>query len=168
MDKCIYDWKIEYAEELVSVIGNKKVQDNLRDGLPYPYTIADAKWFINEMINCNKNNLFSFANRYHHVTVGSISIERKDNIHSKTGELGYYLSEEYWGKGIISKAIEEICNYVFCNSDIVRIFAEPFSYNIASCKALEKNDFQYEGTLVKNGYKNGKFIDMKMYAKIKN
>ncbi len=167
MTRFLYEWKIEYAEELANVIGNENVQSNLRDGLPFPYTVDDAKWFINEMQNRDKNNIFSFAIMYNQAFVGSISIERKDNIHCRTGELGYYLAEEYWGKGIISNAIFEICNYVFENSDIMRIFAEPFSNNIASCKALEKNNFKYEGTLIKNAYKNGTFVDMKMYSKIK-
>ena len=69
--------------------------------------------------------------------------------------------------GIGSEAVRLICRQVFENSDIIRIFAEPFSYNIASCRVLEKNGFVYEGTLRKNAVKDGKVLDMKMYALIK-
>lgn len=67
----------------------------------------------------------------------------------------------------MTKTVNLICNYVFDNSDIIRIFAEPFAYNAASCRVLEKAGFQYEGTLRKNAVKNGKVIDMKMYALLK-
>ena len=82
------------------------------------------------------------------------------------GELmpGYYIAEEYWGKGIMTDAVKQICEYVFKNSDILRIYAEPFAYNIGSCRVLEKTGFQYEGTLRNNAVKNGKVIDMKMYS----
>ncbi len=88
-------------------------------------------------------------------------------IHRLTAELGYYIAEEYWGKGIMTEAVKQICEYVFAGSDIIRIYAEPFAYNAASCKVLEKAGFQYEGTLRNNAVKNGKVIDMKMYLKIK-
>lgn len=63
--------------------------------------------------------------------------------------------------------ILHFCDYIFHNSDILRIYAEPFSYNTASCRVLEKAGFQYEGTLKSNAVKSGKVIDMKMYARIK-
>jgi len=67
----------------------------------------------------------------------------------------------------MTEAVRQICEYVFSKSDIIRIFAEPFAYNIASCRVLEKAGFQYEGTLRRNALKNGEVIDMKMYSKIK-
>lgn len=66
-----------------------------------------------------------------------------------------------------TEAVRQICEYVFSKSDIIRIYAEPFAYNSASCRVLEKAGFQYEGTLRSNAIKNGKVIDMKMYSKIK-
>ena len=85
-------------------------------------------------------------------------------IHRQTAEMGYYIAEEYWGKGIMTDAVKQICEYVFKNSDILRIYAEPFAYNTGSCRVLEKAGFQYEGTLRNNAVKNGKVIDMKMYS----
>ena len=67
----------------------------------------------------------------------------------------------------MTSAVKQICDYVFSNTDIVRIFAEPFSYNIGSCRVLEKAGFQYEGTLRSNALKNGNVFDMKMYSKLK-
>ena len=166
--KRITEWKIEYAKDLANALNNKKVLDNLRDGLPFPYTVKDAEDFISAMQNSNKNDIFSFAIVLENKCIGSIGVFRQSNIHLKTAELGYYLAEKYWGKGIMTQAVKEVCDYVFDNSDIIRIFAEPFTYNIASQRVLENNGFCCEGVLKSNAYKNGKVVDMKMYAKLKN
>lgn len=92
---------------------------------------------------------------------------RQGNIHRQTAELGYYIAEEYWGKGIMTEAVKQVCDYVFQKSDIIRIYGEPFAYNTASLRVLEKAGFQYEGTLRNNAVKNGKVLDMKMYAILK-
>ena len=166
--KCrIRKWELSDAKDLAAALSNKKVQDNLRDGLPYPYTEQDGKEFISAMLSADENETFAFAIMVDDKVVGSIGIFRQGNIHSQTAELGYYIAEEYWGKGIMTEAVKQICAYVFAKSDIIRIYAEPFAYNIASCRVLEKVGFQYEGTLRSNAVKNGKVIDMKMYSLIK-
>ena len=166
--KCrIRKWELSDAKDLAAALSNRKVQDNLRDGLPYPYTEQDGKEFISAMLSADENETFAFAITVNNMVIGSIGIFRQGNIHRQTAELGYYIAEEYWGKGIMTEAVKQICEYVFANSDIVRIYAEPFAYNIASCRVLEKVGFQYEGTLRSNAMKNGKVIDMKMYSLLK-
>ena len=166
--KCsIRKWELSDAKDLAAALSNKKVQDNLRDGLPYPYTVQDGKEFISAMLSADENETFAFAITVNNMVIGSIGIFRQGNIHRQTAELGYYIAEEYWGKGIMTEAVKQICEYVFANSDIVRIYAEPFAYNIASCRVLEKVGFQYEGTLRSNAVKNGKVIDMEMYSLLK-
>lgn len=166
--KCrIRKWELSDAKDLAMALSNKKVQDNLRDGFPYPYTEQDGKDFISTMLSADENETFAFAITVDNIAVGSISVFRQGNIHRRTAELGYYIAEEYWGRGIMTEAVRQICEYVFSKSDITRIYAEPFAYNTASCRVLEKAGFQYEGTLRSNAIKNGKVIDMKMYSKIK-
>ncbi len=166
--KCrIRKWELSDAKDLAAALSNKKVQDNLRDGLPYPYTEQDGKEFISAMLSADENETFAFAITVDNMVLGSIGIFRQGNIHRQTAELGYYIAEEYWGKGIMTEAVKQICEYVFANSDIIRIYAEPFAYNIASCRVLEKVGFQYEGTLRSNAVKNSKVIDMKMYSLLK-
>ncbi|MBS5523261.1 MAG: GNAT family N-acetyltransferase [Clostridiales bacterium] len=160
----IRKWELSDAADLAAVISNKKVQDNLRDGLPYPYTQQDGTDFISAMLSADKNDIFSFAVTIDNKAIGSIGVFRQSNIHWQTAELGYYIAEEYWGKGITTEAVKQICEYVFRKSNIIRIYAEPFAYNKASCRVLEKAGFQYEGTLRKNAVKNGKVLDMKMYS----
>ena len=163
----IRKWELSDAVALAAALSNKKVQDNLRDGLPYPYTEQDGTDYISAMLLADENDTFAFAITVDTKVVGSIGIFRQGNIHRQTAELGYYIAEEYWGKGIMTEAVKQICEYVFDKSDIIRIYAEPFSYNVASCRVLEKAGFQYEGTLRSNAVKNGKVIDMKMYSLLK-
>ncbi len=166
--KCrIRKWDLSDAKSLAVTLSNKKVQDNLRDGLPYPYTEQDGKDFISAMLSADENETFAFAITVDNIAIGSIGIFRQGNIHRQTAELGYYVAEEYWGKGIMTEAVKQICEYIFSESDIIRIYAEPFAYNKASCRVLEKAGFQYEGTLRSNAVKNGKVIDMKMYSLLK-
>lgn len=163
----IRKWALSDAKELAAALSNKKVQDNLRDGLPYPYTEQDGTDYISAMLSADENETFAFAITVDEKVVGSIGIFRQGNIHRHTAELGYYIAEEYWGKGIMTGAVRQICAYVFEKSDIIRIYAEPFAYNAASCRVLEKAGFQYEGTLRSNAVKNGEVIDMKMYSLLK-
>ena len=160
-------WELSDARDLATALSNKKIQDNLRDGLPYPYTEKDGKEFISTMLAANENDTFAFAITVNGKVIGSIGAFRQGNIHRQTAELGYYIAEEYWGKGIMTEAVKQLCDYVFSNTDIIRIYAEPFAYNIGSCRVLEKAGFQYEGTLRSNALKNGNVFDMKMYSKLK-
>lgn len=164
----IRKWELADAKDLAAALSNTKIQDNLRDGLPYPYTEQDGIDYISAMLSADENDTFAFAITVEEKVIGSIGVFRQDNIHRQTAEVGYYIAEEYWGKGIMTDAIKQICKYVFEKSDIIRIYAEPFAYNMASCRALEKAGFQYEGTLRKNAVKNGKVIDMKMYSLLRN
>ncbi len=163
----IKKWDLADAADLAAAISNKKVQDNLRDGLPYPYTEKDGREYISSVLSADEKETFAFAITVDGRVIGSIAVFRQGNIHRQTAELGYYIAEGYWGKGIMTEAVKQICAYVFGKSDIIRIFADPFAYNAASCRVLEKAGFQYEGTLRSNAVKNGKVIDMKMYSLLK-
>ena len=167
MECRIREWRIEDKEALAELLSNKKILDNLRDGLPYPYTAKDAETFIRAMLSANKNETFAFAIALNDKAIGSISASRGGNIHFRTAELGYYVAEQHWSKGYATSAVKQICRYVFDNTDIIRIFAEPFADNVASCAVLEKADFELEGVLRCNAFKNGKVRDMKMYALVK-
>lgn len=164
----IRKWELSDAKDLAMALSNPKILDNLRDGLPYPYTEQDGADYISAMLSADENETFAFAVTADGKVIGSIGVFRQGNIHRQTAELGYYIAEEYWGKGIMTEAVKQICEYVFENSDMIRIYAEPFAYNTASCRVLEKAGFRYEGTLRSNAVKSGNVIDMKMYSLLKN
>lgn len=167
MDCIIREWDIKDKYKLSEMLNNKNIQNNLRDGLPYPYTADNAEEYIVSMLSADKTKTFAFAITVNDIAIGSIGVFRCGNIHSRTAEMGYYVGEPYWGKGFATSAVKQTCKYIFDNTDIIRIFAEPFAYNTASCHVLEKAGFQFEGTLHSNAVKNGNIIDMKMYALVK-
>lgn len=167
MECKIRPWRLEDAPDLAAALNNKKILDNLRDGLPYPYTEKDAEGFISMMLHAAQDSAYPFAITVDDTAVGSIGVFRKDNVHWRTAEMGYYVAEPFWGQGIGTSAVKQVCHYIFDNTDILRIFAEPFAHNTASCRVLEKAGFEYEGTLRKNAVKNGVVLDMKIYSRIK-
>ena len=167
MECSIRRWKMEDAPALAAVINNPNIQKNLRDGIPFPYTDDDARVFIKATLAADPQRTFAFAVILGDTVIGSIGVFRRDNIHGRTAELGYYIAEPHWGKGFGTSAVKQICRYIFQNTDIVRIFAEPFAHNAASCRILEKCGFVFEGTLQKNAEKNGEILDMRMYALLK-
>ena len=164
----IRKWRISDAKNLADALSNKNILKNLRDGLPYPYTENDAKDYINAMLSADEYNAFAYAVCVNDKAVGSVGVFRQENIHKRTAELGYYLSEEYWGKGIMTDAVHRLCDIVFEKTDIIRIFAEPFAFNAGSRRVLEKNGFLLEGIMKSNAEKNGEILDMALYALVKN
>ena len=167
MECSIRKWNIKDAVSLAEMLNNKKILDNLRDGLPYPYTVKDAEEYITAMLSTDQEKTFAFAITLDDKVIGSIGVFRCENIHFRTAEMGYYIGEPYWGKGIMTSAVKQTCQYIFEHTDIIRIFAEPFSENAASCRVLEKSGFQFEGILRNNAVKNGKVLDMRMYSLIR-
>lgn len=163
----IRTWRTTDAADLAKSLNNKKIHNNLRDGLPLPYTESDALEYINAMLAAKNGDTFAFAITVDDKAVGSIGVFRQSNIHNRTAEMGYYVAEPFWGKGIATTAVELVCRYVFEHSDIIRIFAEPFAFNSASCRILEKNGFVFEGVLRQNAVKNGVVVDMNMYSILK-
>jgi len=167
MDIKIRPWKMEDAPDLARSVNNKKIQDNMRDGMPFPYTLADAEEYLSAMRSADPNTTYVWAITIDDVAIGNVGIFRKGNIYRLTAELGYYIAEEYWGRGIVTEAVKQACRYIFEHTDIVRISADPFSWNAGSCRVLEKAGFVFEGLLRQNAIKNGVILDMKLYALVK-
>jgi ribosomal-protein-alanine N-acetyltransferase len=167
MECVLRPWRAEDAGDLAAALNDRGILDNLRDGLPYPYTREDASDFITAMLAADPHEIYAFAITAEGRAVGSISLTRRENIHCRTAELGYYIARSCWGRGLTTDAVRQICAYIFEQTDILRIFAEPFADNIASCRVLEKAGFTLEGVLRKNAVKNGVVRDMKLYARLR-
>ena len=141
-------WQISDLENLVRHANNWNVAKNLTDKFPHPYTSDDGKAFIER--TTKEDPVHIFAIDVAGKAVGGIGIHPQDDIHRKNAELGYWLAEPYWGQGIISQAISLMVDYAFSAFDIDRIFARPFGTNIASRRALEKNNFWRDLRLLLN------------------
>ena len=137
----IRKWKLSDAKDLASVISNKKIQDNLRDGLPYPYTEQDATDYISAMLSEDENETFAFAITIDNKAIGSIGAFRQKNIHRHTAEIGYYIAEEYWGKGLMTEAVKQICSYILTKATLSVYMQSRFRIIKLHAAYLKKRDF---------------------------
>ncbi len=160
-------WEEEDAKRLAVIANNKKIANNLRDGFPYPYSINDARKFIH-LVKHSEGISKAFAIVINGVVAGSIAAYFKENVHRKNAELGYYLAEEYWGKGTMTKVVRRMTQYLFGNFDIIRVYAQPFARNTASRRVLEKAGFRLEAVLKNNIIKNDVVQDGCIYAVLKH
>ena len=159
-------WSVRDAGRLAVIANNKKISDNLRDGFPFPYSLKDAKSWLNIILPENYPPRF-FAITVDKELVGSIGLVTKTDIYRKNIEIGYFLAEEHWGKGIATMAIKAATSYAFKDFDIVRIYAEPFSDNPGSRKALEKAGYSLEAIFRRNVIKNENIKDSCIYSVLK-
>ena len=148
MHVCIRPWTDADAPAIVEALSDAGVTDNLRDGLPKPYTEAYAR----DSIDAGGE------------AVGSIQLTRQGNIHRRTAELGYYVVRRLWGRGVCTEAVRQICRFAFAETDLLRVYAEPFADNAASCRVLEKAGFRLEGVMRHSAVKNGVVRDMRLYS----
>lgn len=133
----------------------------------FPSTLEDCKKLV-ESFSCNdETQQYCRAIVVNGKVVGSIALFRRDDVYCKSAEIAYWLGEPFWGKGIVSEAIKQICQIAFEQYNVVRIFAKPYAHNTGSRKALEKAGFVSEGLMKKGVYKDGKFFDYCMYALVK-
>lgn len=166
-DFILRKWKPSDEKDVANYGNNKKIADNLRDAFPHPYSLKDAQEFINACLSADERQKMFRAIEIDGKAAGSIGVFKGGDIYRKSGELGYWLAEPYWGSGIMSAAAQRICAEAFEKLDIVRIFAEPFAYNAASRKVLEKAGFVLEGVMKNAAIKNGEIFDYCMYALLK-
>lgn len=162
MEVTLRPWHLKDANDLVALANNKNIAQFMADVFPHPYTIENGKTFI-AFANSNPNSKI-FAIILDEKPIGSIGLHLQTDILRKNAEIGYWIGEPYWGKGIASNAIKQIIEYGFQNMDIVRIFARIFGTNIASQKVVEKCGFILEGKYEKTLYKNDEFLDELIYA----
>ena len=132
---------------LAAFANNKKIWMNVRDVLPYPYTPDDAIFFFN--LIKDEQPQVSFAIEYEGAFCGMIGLMPQNDIYRLTAEIGYWLGEPFWNKGIITKAVAMITNYGFDKLGFIRIHTGVFEYNIASMKVLEKNGYKKDGIFEK-------------------
>lgn len=164
MDFILREWRQEDAADVARYADNEKIARNLRDVFPHPYALADARDFVDICITGDPEMSLFRAIEVDGRAVGSIALCRGSDVYQKTAELGYWLAEAYWGRGIMTRAVKRICKEGFSRWDIQRIYAEPFAHNAGSRRVLEKAGFFLEGVMRRGVYKRGKVCDFCMYA----
>lgn len=155
-------WNKGDETSLVRYANNYEVWRRLRDRFPRPYTRADAEYWVD--LTRQQHPQTQFAIEVHGEAVGGIGLEIGSDIGRRSAEIGYWLGEAHWGKGITTAAVRTLTSYGFQTLDLTRIFAVPFASSVASIRVLEKCGYIREGTMRRSALKEGVVVDQILYA----
>ena len=159
-------WSLELKDDLIGIC-NYVDRSYLSNRMPHPYTEDSADWWLNMVSEHDDKDGVFRAIVMDGITIGNISVEQKEDVYCKDGEIGYLLLTEYWSRGVMTEAVRQICEISFSELDIIRISGLVYAPNIASRRVLEKNGFEREGLQRKAVYKDNKIYDLYLYGKIK-
>ncbi len=152
------------AGSLARNADNPNVADQLRDHFPHPYTVADAREWIAQTLSRRPPSSFAIATPAE--VIGGIGLELQRDPRIRTAELGYWLAEPHWGRGIGTRAVSCFRQQAFEVFDLVRIYARVFETNPASARVLEKAGFRFEGRLRMSVVKQGRLLDELLYSSL--
>ena len=160
------EYSLEYAADLSVIRNTAAVLDNGYDKTPNPFTTKDAVIFISEQTDIKPARRFLIFqdNRL----AGEIGITIKEDVFRLNAEIGYFIAEAFWGRGLATAAIKKMTDYAFENFNVIRIVAGVFDFNKASMRALEKNGYFLESIRRNAVIKNGKIIDDYIWVKLKD
>ena len=161
----IRSWRPEDEASLVKYADNSKVSINLRNTFPHPYTREHARAWIEFASSQAPEANFAIASRDE--AIGGIGLRLGEDVFRRTAEIGYWLGEPFWGRGIATLAVVALTDFAFSEFDLERVEAHVFERNPASARVLEKAGFCLEGRLRKSITKEGMTIDRFLYAKIR-
>lgn len=165
MPVLIRPWTDKDVDNLVKYADNINIWNNLRNYFPHPYTTDHAKSWISS--SAAATPIINFAIDFEGEAIGGIGLIFNTDVYVLSAEIGYWIGEPFWGKGIATEAIRQMTEYSFYYFDIVRIYAEVFENNKASMRALEKNGFYLEGVRRKSVFKNNLLMDDYIWVKLR-
>ncbi len=155
-------WEVSDAEALPRHANNRNIWINLRDGFPHPYTIEDAHAFISMAKNMQPETFFCI--QVDEQAGGGIGFTPGTDVERISAEIGYWLSEKLWRRGIVTEALKAVTPYAIDTCNLTRVYATPYGWNPASVRVLEKAGYTCEGRLRKSIIKDGKIADKLLYA----
>jgi RimJ/RimL family protein N-acetyltransferase len=158
----VRSWQTSDVESLAKHANNRNIWKNLRDAFPHPYTRHDAREFIRAIRLREPETTFAIA--VNGEAVGSIGYVMHSDVERVSAEIGYWLGEPYWGRGILTDALKGVTSYAMTTHGLTRIYALPFSWNVASCRVLEKAGYVLEARLRCSAVKDGELTDQMQYA----
>jgi RimJ/RimL family protein N-acetyltransferase len=157
-------WRAADAKPLIPLADNRKVWINLTDRFPHPYTLGDARrWLKDASMEAPPRN---HALECDGILCGGISLQMGDDLRTGTAEIGYWLGESYWGRGLATAAVAAFTAHAFATLGLRRVFARVLAWNPASARVLEKCGYVLEGRLRRSAIKDGKVADELLYARL--
>jgi RimJ/RimL family protein N-acetyltransferase len=163
MGPILRGWRRSDLDALVGYADNINVWRNLRDSFPHPYTLRHGEEWLGRQIHA-REPLMNFVIDLDGELVGGIGFERYSDVNRLTAEIGYWVAEPFWGKGLATFALREATERAFHHFDFERIQAMAFSWNAASARVLEKAGYALEARLRRNVLKDGEIIDTLLYV----
>ena len=160
----VRSWRTSDAESLLRHANNRNIWLNLRDAFPHPYTKHDARAYIRSVRERTPETTFAIA--VDDEAVGSVGFVLRTDVERVSAEIGYWLAEPLWGRGITTEALTALTKYAIDTHGLTRIYALPFAWNAASCRVLEKAGFVLEARLRRSAIKDGQVTDQMQYAYI--
>lgn len=159
------DFHLAIAEQFATYRNNQNIWDNGYDKVPNPFTLKDATEFITKQLDQTpaQRKLIYWNDQF----VGEIGITPHQDVFRLGAEMGYFIGEPFWGKGIATEAIRLMVAYAFTTFNLIRIEAGVYDFNKASMRVLEKNDFYLESIKRKAVFKNGVILDDYIWVKLK-
>ena len=159
----VRDYQFSDKADVARQANNRKIWANVRDYFPHPYTEQHAEAWLAHATTAEPRSNFAIeaAGRF----AGAIGLRLQTDVDRVSAELGYWLGEEFWGRGIATAAIIGFVPWGFEAFSLERIFATPFHWNVASCRALEKASFNKEGVMRRAALKAGVLADLPLYAR---
>ncbi len=158
-------WISDDEASLVRHANNRSIWQNVRDRFPHPYTENDAKLWIK--IANRDTTMLNVAMEVDGQAVGGVGVVFKDDVYRRSAEIGYWLGEAYWNRGLTSRAVAAVSDYVFAHFDVVRLYAGVFAPNRASARVLEKAGYTFEARLRQSVFKDGQTLDELVYARLR-
>ncbi len=161
-DYVVRDVCPEDASSIVVYADNPRVAANLRDIFPHPYHLEDAERFLQGVTEQAPRTVFAIATESE--AIGVIGLTLGEDVHRFTAELGYWLGEPFWGRGIMTDAVRAVVEHGFSELGLLRIYAEPYAGNLGSARVLEKAGFELEGRMRAGVFKDGRILDQLLYS----
>ena len=163
LEECgVRSWKRSDEDSLQRHANNRKIWINLRDGFPSPYTREDAREFLRIVTDLAPQTHFAIT--VDEAAVGAIGFRLRDDVERCSAEIGYWLGEGFWGRGITTAALRAVTEYAMRTHELARVYAVPYEWNVASFRVLEKAGYVLEGRMRSSAIKDGKIIDQLLYA----
>jgi len=164
-DLRVRPWRKDDLDALLRYANNPKIASHLRDQFPHPYTRRDGIDYLNFVRTLEIPT--SFAVEYGGEAVGGIGFKIGVDISRLSAEMGYWLGEPFWGRGLMTRAVRAASDWALDEYNLVRLFAMVFSHNVASARVLEKAGFEREGVMRRSAIKNGVILDQLLYARVR-
>jgi ribosomal-protein-alanine N-acetyltransferase len=157
-------WRLGDADALMRHANNINVAQQLRDRFPHPYSKANAHAFLKAATSAAEPS--NLAIEVNGEAAGAIGYVSGTDVERYSAEIGYWLGETYWNRGVATEALVLVTAHVFCTANLLRMFALPFADNAGSIRVLEKAGYVREAVLRSSSVKYGIPRDQALYAKV--